>query len=1044
MATQPPKKDDTHGEEQVTPRFGGGQEPGEQSFGKVYDDQGPQSDNLLETDKYNDRQFSPTASGSRDSDPDSPRQLDDKEKAAGSGSSGSIDSSEQSFMDRIGSITAAGKAKREAAQGGSESFYRNEGSGGLFGRLTSVKGLSGKVKPKHIATSAIIGLLAGGGFYSVAILSGPFQFIHFAQHLQKHFKPNDDFGNDRTSKVLLYALAGQGGQNGRLGVVGNKVATKWEKKLIDETGMRPVYQEGTRRFVGYEIVDDNKAQRVLGDIGEQEGRRANKLQQTMGRGAEIRQVGNVGLYNSDNNTQRIEGSKRFVDLRSVSFADRRVWINTITNATETNGVSSRLGARVLKQRAGVTLHPVNKAKGKIDAAAAKALEDRREKTVSNGVTSSSGELKPQPGPEDDEGNATAPNQADVEASAETKSYFDEFKQSGSFKTAKSAAIVTGVLCLAKAFGNNVEDYRYTNTALPMIRSGMFDVALGNQAMSGDDIDLETMGVFTKALYDEETKTSVGQAASIRAANGKTGGVELPREADLGNVGEKPRLFRIIDGIPVLGTVCDVQNAIGNLPIIKQIGDASSAALEESASAVGVNLDDLTESAVKAVAGKGVDPSKKGGVRGAISDTGTFLAAGDASRATGGHPLTDGERANIAALNEYYEQQDRANKPMLARYFDPFDQKSIAGTMIGSAPVSATQAADMVSNPVRIIGSSLSSLTSTFTPKVGAQEARQYDYGFPMIGRSLTEMRDPLYENPYENGQRSRSDDDTKELPKLEDDLDRLNEQYGKICYGTTVTTGADGVHIKLHKENTPNPFEVLKKHPECDVKTNRNDRLSQYSMYLGDAFNLVTLDCYDGNEEACAEIGVNVGNNNDPTATTSEPAEVDGDFKIKKLKNTLPGVRGGGEIEPKGIVLHWWSKQYNEGIKGLTDIFKKNGLSVQVGITSDGQVYQLTDKLTTKTSHASGANSTTIGIEIEGGPNEFGKEGIEEYPEKFEAVVQTVKYLTKKYNIPLEKNVSCNDVSGVIQHKELNKCSSTQKQDIDDYYYNEVMKRVRQ
>lgn len=1041
MATQTPKKDDTHGEEQVTPRFGGSYEPGEQSFGKVYDDQGPQSGNLLETDDYNDRQFNPT-SRSRDSDPDSPQQLDGKEKAAGSGSSGSVDSSEQSFMDRIGSITAAGAAKREAAKGAS--LYRNEGSGGILGRLDAIKGLSGKVKPKHIAASAMIGLLAGGGFYSVAILSGPFQFIQFAQHLQKHFKSNDDYGNDRTSKVLLYALAGQGAQNGRLGVAGNKVANKWEKRLINETGMRPVYQEGTRRFVGYEIVDDNKAQRVLGDIGEQEGRRATKLQQTMGRGAEIRQVGNVGLYNSENNTQRIEGSKRFVDLRAVNFADRRVWINTITSATETNGISSRLGARVLKQRAGVTLHPVNKAKGKVDETVAKALEERREKVVSNGTQSSSGDLKPQPGPEDEEGNPTAPNQADVEASAETKSYFDEFKQSGSFKTAKSAAIVTGVLCLAKAFGNNVEDYRYTNTALPMIRSGMFDVALGNQAMSGDDIDLATMGVFTKALYDEETKTSVGQAASIRAANGKTGGVELPREADLGNVGEKPRLFRIIDGIPVLGTVCDVQNAIGNLPIIKQIGDASSAALEESASAVGVNLDDLTESAVRAVAGKGVDPAKQGGVRGAISDTGSFLAAGDASKATGGHPLTDGERANIAALEEHYEKQERANKPMLARYFDPFDQKSIAGTMISSAPVSTTQAADMVSNPVRIIGSSFSSLVSTFTPKVGAQEARQYDYGFPKIGRSLTEMRDPLYENPYENGQRSRSDDDTKTLPKLEDDLDRLNEQYGKVCYGTTVTVESDGPHIQIHKD-APNPFKVLKEHPECDVKTNRNDRLSQYSIYLGDAFTLVSLDCYDGNDEACSEIGANAGNNTDATATTSEPAEVDGNFKIKKLKNTLPGARSGGEIEPKGITLHWWGAQYGEGIKGLTDIFKSNGLSVQVGITSDGQVYQLTNKLTTKTSHAIGGNSTTIGIEIEGGPNEFGKEGIEEYPEKFEAVVQTVKYLTKKYNIPLEKKAVCNDASGVLQHKDFNKCpGAAGKDDIDDYYYNEVMKRVRQ
>ena len=102
----------------------------------------------------------------------------------------------------------------------------------------------------------------------------------------------------------------------------------------------------------------------------------------------------------------------------------------------------------------------------------------------------------------------------------------------------------------------------------------------------------------------------------------------------------------------------------------------------------------------------------------------------------------------------------------------------------------------------------------------------------------------------------------------------------------------------------------------------------------------------------------------------------------------------------------------------------------------------MTRSLTDLTYHATGANNTTIGIEIEGGPGDFGQNGIQKYPQKFNAVVATVQMLISKYNIPVEGSANCGSVSGIHPHKAYNTCARQTKSDIDDYYFNQVISKV--
>lgn len=216
-----------------------------------------------------------------------------------SGASTAVGDKEKSLQDRMGGVN-------NSTQKGSWS-YSNEG-----GRRNLLNGTIRNFTRRRVVTVAITGTVLGGGIFSMSILSGPFQFIHFAQNIQKHFASNEEFGNDRSSKVLLYALTGRGAQNGRLGVAGNYAANRWETRLVRETGMRPVYQEPGRRFVGFEIVDDNKAQNILGDLDERNNRTSNRrIERSMGRGADIKTGEGRALVNSRN--QSLGSSTRFLD-----------------------------------------------------------------------------------------------------------------------------------------------------------------------------------------------------------------------------------------------------------------------------------------------------------------------------------------------------------------------------------------------------------------------------------------------------------------------------------------------------------------------------------------------------------------------------------------------------------------------------------------------------------------------------------------------------------------------------------------------------------
>lgn len=823
-------------------------------------------------------EFDPVARHKKKSlDPD---ELSAKEKTGSLGGTKETDQ-EKSSLGIAGSNDQVGKG------------FNREDKGSAFSRL---RGRLNKNVRRRTTIAVVAASLGFGGFASFAVLQGPLQFIHFAQNLRKfHMISNEEFGDNRGSKVMVYALYGTDRQNTRLGVLTNATANKWEKNMIEKTGMKPIYSKPAGRHIGFEIVDDKKAQNFLDGTNDSKKTRAwNKVNASiMGEKAEIVGANQI----KDNNGSLIKSTasenSRVVSLAKTDFSDRRAWVKTIGREMDTNKIVGIYGSRLLKKRGGVDFHPMNKITEKLDNKINKTLNDRRKKEISDGSESIG---DPNNTTKDQAGNDVDKPQDAVEANGETKKFIEDFKNSGAFKTAKSAAIVVGVLCAARSFGDGVEEYKYTNNYLPQMRMGVQALSTGNQVMSNDGFNMKNLQYMNQFMNDQEKGTSFTQSEAYIAETGGRGGVKMPPEASVKNINNKPWLFERLDQIPI-GPACDVQSAIGNIWGIKQvlgvINDGFMLAIDTSLKPFGTSTNELLTSALKAVAGTSVDPLAKGADFGNLATAGTFFAANDTAIAMGGSPLTTQQTAELKAENLEYEKEDNSSKTLYARYLDPFNSDTITASTIDNTNIYSF--ANAFTN--------LSLFTNIFKPfsnKVSAATSIPYDYGVPKYGFSLSLQRDDRFEDPYENAK------------IVEDQLDDLNGKYGE-CFGTRVTKSDTGIQLESDKS-----VNVFKMDDKC--KNNTEEMFLRYRFYIADAVAAISLACNDGDQAACAQIGEGEGPSaNDTQNNNSNPIDSSAFTEILNLPQGFIGPDQMG-LYNQSKDPRWASKPYPYAAGGSNTI----------------------------------------------------------------------------------------------------------------------------
>ncbi len=820
------QRDNTHGEAEKKARFG----PSSPDFtpsGDSSDPRGP--DNI--------------AAG-KSSDPRGEDSLQSREAAGGVGSRGAVGGAESGLANQLGKgfTGVAGAAAGGGALGSLRPFLKF---------LTRNK--------RKTAAGGFIGAVVGIMIFLAGIASGPFEFVHFAQLLQQfHLRSNEDFGNERGARTLLYALTGQA-QKSRLGFVGNYAADKWEAKLLKETGLRPVYSAKTRIVVGFEIVND----KYINGLLDADEKTSARLESAMGKGAKVTTAGSVkGQDVVRGNGEVLPGNTHIMSVKDMGWKERSKFIRTIGKLTGTNNITSTLASRLLKKRGGVIFHPFRYLTHKaVDKLVDWRYERRKEAARQDKEGTKNGGVKPKDTKDtNDDKKPDAPDEADKVAAEGAEETIDEAAKELAKNNIKilakrigTGSIAVGILCAAKGFGDAVPDYKYTNNVLPMMRMGFRVVSMGNEVMSGQGLTLDEVGAFKDALYDNQTGTNWTEAGTIQGELGhKQTGYKMPPEASLQNVNDKPLFFDILDQVPFLDTACDISGIAGSIPIVKDVlnvgSDAVLAGLNVAAGAAGTSVDAIMEGALALVSGNSVDTLASGADYGNLANTGAFLAANDNAVSMGGSPLSNQQRAELRLYEQNNLRNENQTKSFAERYLDPYSSNSLSGQLIDNAPHSLSSFADIFNSSLGLLTGRFASILPLGNNSL-VSAAGNVDYGVPKFGFSLADQENPKFENPYNNAE------------KVEPRLNELNDEYGKPCFGMSVHTASDGISIETEAMGSDdlNVFNVLD-NEKCDPQKNHDPWFKRYRFYLADAVSTVSNACFqaDGDpkgEKYCEMLG---------------------------------------------------------------------------------------------------------------------------------------------------------------------------------------------
>lgn len=682
-------------------------------------------------------------------------------------------------------------------------------------------GLLGRNK-KKTAGGAVAGGVIGGGIFMFSIVQGPLQFVHLAQLLQQyHFSSVYDETDDRFGKLSRYIYHRKSGEieRTRLGYFQNKYADKISERL-KEAGIESEYNSRT----GFK----NRT-RILPQFAGEANISAEELKRK------------VDAEFPDAQTY-VEDGKVYINNKDMGFFKNRAFEKSSLQKAGYSRTLAAVNGRVMSKRAGYVLHPFKKldkkALEKYDEAYEKWKKERQER-ISKGSEGVSRRVegKGEKGETDEE---TTNNQQEANGEAEkVNDEIEKFRNSTSFKAIGGTTAAISIGCLAKSLDDGYGEIREQQVVAPLIRMAMDIISVGAQVQSGDDFNIQQLDFMNRQLHDKDKegkKSSFNQAQSLLGEQGKknAGVEESPTLKGIGNgspfafVRAEPISTALSAGCSTAGQIIQVGVGLLTGPISFAAGTALSAALGPVAQEA--LLDHLT--------GKAVDPLAAGAEYGNNVNYGARLAANSQMSSNGGRPLSTGEERQLALLQAEEDNKEIKNKGFFARIFNVYDHTSFTAKLIdGSAPVEV-QRIPQVASSFLSPSSLLQSFFSVFSAQAKADNYG-YDYGFAEVGFSAGEMQNPKVENPYANAEKVVK----SILPRHSDYIDRA-----KKCFGVKIDDSTYEVTPLLDKTPT---FEDVNS-GDCKDKSTE---WMQVRMYVFDSNVALSAACYEGDDNACSQIG---------------------------------------------------------------------------------------------------------------------------------------------------------------------------------------------
>lgn len=845
MATQTPKRDNLHGEEDTTPRFTGERSP------LGYDDQtSPASYNPQRTplmDKSDPR------GGVNRGD------LGRKEGEAGDGSSTAMDDSEKSLSDKL-----TGSDKGSSGGG----FYRQESTRGR----TKLRGRLSKFTRKRIAVVATTGLIAGGGIFSLSLIQGPLQLIHLSQILQKPSFNNEKVVKSRLNGLLRYNQTRDPGET-RVGKVGSKLFRDAANDLRNagiEFDRNP--QTGSPRSM---TIDISKHPEFKG------------MSESQARNAIARKYGiSADQWTRIGTGSDVNGHKFALNTRDFGAKALLGISKTSLTSLENGKIITGMQYRAIAKFFNAPLY------GGVQRAAAER-DNKRATKAERREREKERQKKLQP--------------VKSEKFKAAKGKLNDSLKKNSGKLAVSLAAVEAV-CLIRTVADVVPTVNRGEVVDPTVAKEENIKSVGAQEQSGQDITLSDAGDVTQSLTDENGQ-SVWQGMALQALSGKS---QLTGE-DIDD-GYKQAFSAATTTANIMGAVGDVPGAkiacstggriaqavINVGLLVTGPGGWAAKVLQGGLgmAATSAALSMLQTNYTKLIADEAIVPELLSGPQGGnLLAYGAREAANISARSSGGVPLTPAEQLAYENEQKLEEEADFRSKGFFGRVFDVKDHRSLTASLVQNSSTDLSVNASKLMSTFTDGGRILSNLASTFTPSVLAANESYWGEDFPLYGIPPDLLT--KYEDPYENDEKGNAMLDGAEGDSL--------RERAKKCFGVEIEKGSEGWNVIPAEDVNPNDNDYAS--GNCSERSEKWDRMK---VFVFDTRLVNMVDCWDGNDETCSQIGA--GTNASPK---NDESTASGDLQANKDKFTGILTLPPGAIGPQEVAYYnqctdsrWANKPY--------------------------------------------------------------------------------------------------------------------------------------
>ncbi|KKU20394.1 MAG: hypothetical protein UX30_C0001G0002 [Candidatus Saccharibacteria bacterium GW2011_GWA2_46_10] len=757
-----------------------------------------------------------------------------------------------------------------------------------------------------------------GLFFGFSVLQGPLQFIHFAQLLRGfHMTSQEDAGDGRVGR--FYRFVRSGGDFGETRV--SWLGSKYKNKIFadfERIGLKPEFG-GFKTFSGFTIdrKNPNSPYRNLNNA-EVEAKLIEK-----------------GIAKE---SISFRGNEVFVDAEKGYFKQTRA-LRAMISELGYGTISSAIRARPLQKYGLVTWHPLKLLDKKLNKTVAEAYEKwriAREERFRTGIRDPSVDGKNaqiDEGETDEDGNKKyrpIPEETKLEPS-KTREILGKIKSSGYTKGAAGIAGATGVVCIIRDVNNNVGLIRKENIIDPLTRIGMDALTIGQQLMSGVDIDQETLSFAAKKFNGKSTKgkwagvggaadvraTSAFEAASIQAESGqKQTGLDIDEGIKENISGPSPGFLSWADdsfkelcstvGLVVVGAISAVIGVLSGNTVNTAFGIAASA----------LALPFVIDKVSDFIAGQSVNVAAVGAEFGNYANYGVRLAGNSMALMTGGSALSKEEEL---ALKEDLHQKRLAefqSQSLAYRLFNLYDPDAAISKLIDRTPADFSQKLASLGSSFINSARSVLKIGDLFSAKAMAAEDTDYDYGFPKYGFSKEDLEDARFADPYGNAEGAA------QILNNDSASGGTYISRAKRCFGVEIKklpeAEADNKELwnVIPADVAANPYDP-KNYPKDECASRELDWL-RIRFFIFDTGVVEGWACYNDDETSCKNSGVDeLATSSTTTSSVATTIDSLGGQQLAPnpqrwiqwiAQNVVPNLPGNAdEKAAMAATVTWWS-----------------------------------------------------------------------------------------------------------------------------------------